>query len=39
MAENKKAVDLSLLDHILLQHEGDSTSLITILQEAQEIYG
>ena len=39
MAEFKKSIDLSLLDHILLQHEGDSTSLITILQEAQEIYG
>ena len=39
MADIKNGIDLSLLEDVLQQHEGDSTSLITILQEAQEIYG
>ena len=39
MSEMKKGSDLSLLEDVLRQHEKDSTSLITILQEAQAIYG
>ena len=39
MSEMKKGSDLSLLEEVLRQHEKDSTSLITILQEAQSIYG
>ncbi len=39
MTEFKSGVDLSLMEGVLRQYQDDSTSLITILQQAQAIYG